>query len=230
MDKFLVIFIIIIDNKNMNKHIIFDLDETIGYFQQFIYIVNIVEKYHSIDYNDYFELFEEYFRPHIFQLFERLISKKKTNHIKYVILYTNNNNHPFVEKVIQYIHKKLRTSLFDYIITPETKRIHKKKSYQDLTYCIPSIIDDALCFIDDKIHICMKENPNVSYIKCEKYVIELSIQEILKRLRHPNGDEIYPILKKYKYSRKILPTNVHTYSTKKMFQTIEIFIYNIPIM
>jgi len=27
----------------MNKHIIFDLDETICYFQQFIYIVNIVE-------------------------------------------------------------------------------------------------------------------------------------------------------------------------------------------
>jgi len=111
----------------MNKHIIFDLDETIGYFQQFIYIVNIVEKYHSIDYNDYFELFEEYFRPHIFQLFERLISKKKTKYISNnVILYTNNNNHPFVEKVIQYIHKKLRTSLFDYIITPETNRIHKK--------------------------------------------------------------------------------------------------------
>jgi len=64
----------------MNKHIIFDLDETIGYFQQFIYIVNIVEKYNSIDYNDYFELFEEYFRPHIFQLFERLISKKKKSY------------------------------------------------------------------------------------------------------------------------------------------------------
>ena len=61
----------------MNKHIIFDLDETIGYFKQFIFILNIVESYHPIDYSIFFKLFEDYFRPTIFNIFEMISSKKK---------------------------------------------------------------------------------------------------------------------------------------------------------
>lgn len=217
----------------MKKHIIFDLDETIGYFKQFIVILNIIELYHSIDYNIYFELFEDYFRPYIFNIFKLILLCKDTNHIQYVILYTNNNNDLYVEKVIEYIHKKLNSKFFDYIITYNSNRLHKIKSYEDLIFCIPDIKNDSLCFVDDKIHICMKEHPNVCYIKCEKYIFHLSNDEIIKRLiqYYPNYDceHIKKILKKYKYSKE-LPKSIHNYSSKKILHHIEIFIYNIPII
>jgi len=218
----------------MNKHIIFDLDETIGYFKQFIFILNIIELYHSIDYNIYFELFDDYFRPQIFNIFEIILSKKKMKQIQYVILYTNNNNNYFVDKVINYIHKRLNNNLFDHIITYNSNRLHKIKSYEDLIYCIPDIKNDLLCFIDDKIHICMKSNLNVSYIKCEKYIHHLSNDDIINRLiiLNPNYNKthIKSILKKFKHSKKELPKTVHNYSSKKMLQHIEIFIYDIPII
>ena len=217
----------------MNKHIIFDLDETIGYFKQFIVILNIIELYHPIDYNLYFELFEDYFRPNIFHIFEMILSKKKTKNIKYVVLYTNNNNDHYVNKVIEYIHKKLNAILFDHIITYNSNRLHKIKSYEDLIHCIPDIANGSLCFIDDKIHICMKSNLNVSYIKCEKYTYHLSNDEIISRLlktNHYDKEHIKSILKKYKYSKKELPKSAHNYSSKKMLQHIEIFIYNIPVI
>lgn len=215
----------------MNKHIIFDLDETIGHFKQFIFILNIIELYHPIDYNLYFELFEDYFRPNIFHIFEFILSKKKTKTIKYVILYTNNNNDHYVNKVIEYIHKKLNAILFDHIITYNSNRLHKLKSYEDLIHCIPDIQDDSLCFIDDKIHICMKSNLNVSYIKCEKYSCHLSNDEIIKRLPNKyNIEHVKSLLKTYKYSKKELPKSVHYYSSKKMLHHIEIFVYNITIV
>ena len=225
----------------MNKHIIFDMDETIGYFKQFIIILNIIETYHAIDYNIYFELFEEFFRPQIFNIFEYIISKKQSNQIKYVILYTNNNNDAFVNKVIKYIHKRINGPLFDHIITHNTSRDYylierkthrRSKSYDDLINCIPDIKNDSLCFIDDKIHICMKRHPNVSYIKCEKYIHTLSHSIISNRLIRI--DQIYDktyiedTLTKHKLSKKELPKSVHNYSSKKMLQNIEIFIYDIP--
>ena len=210
------------------------MDETIGYFKQFIYILNIIELYHPIDYNIYFELFEEYFRPYIFNIFQLIILRKNSNHIKYVILYTNNNNDTYVKKVIEYIHSKLNAPLFDHIITYNSNRLHKIKSYEDLIYCIPDIKNDSLCFIDDKIHICMKDNYNVSYIKCEKYIYHLSTDIIINRLIHHNKiykyDHLKELLKKFKPSKPELPKSVHNYSSKKMLQHIEIFIYNIPII
>lgn len=218
----------------MNKHIIFDLDETIGYFKQFIFILNIIESYHPIDYTIFFKLFEDYFRPTIFNIFEMISSKKKMNHIKYVILYTNNNNNDFVYKVIDYIHKKVNTILFDHIITYNSNRLHKIKSYEDLIHCIPQIKDDVLCFIDDKIHICMKSNLNVSYIKCEKYIYHLSNDVIINRLMlyNPNYNKSHlkTILKTFKGSKKELPKHVHNFSTKKMLHHIEIFIHDIPVI
>jgi len=59
----------------MNRHIIFDLDETIGFFKQFVFILNIAEATTTPDYDMYFELFEECFRPHIFDIFRFILKK-----------------------------------------------------------------------------------------------------------------------------------------------------------
>lgn len=218
----------------MNKHILFDLDETIGYFKQFILILNIMEIYQPIDYNTYFELFEDYFRPHIFKMFDYILKKKKTHHLRYMILYSNNKNDSFVEKVIQYIHHKLNSSLFDYVITYNSKRNHKHKTYSDLIQNIPTISsEDKLCFIDDKPYLEME--PYVTYIQCEKYIFQLSNDAIVKRLSTLGFDSsvlerVHTSLKKHNVLKKELPKSLYDRSSQKMLYSIEVFIYNMPLI
>ena len=100
------------------KIIVFDLDNTIGFFEQFIYILNCISS-PDISYNYLFDLFPECFRPNIFEIFAYLLQQKKNCKIKGVLLYSNNNNDFFVKKVIEYIHYKLNDTLFECVITKE---------------------------------------------------------------------------------------------------------------
>ncbi len=215
----------------MNKHIIIDLDETIGFFKQFIIIINIVETYCNIDYNHYFELLEDYFRPHMFDIFDFILKKKKSKDIKYVILYSNNKNDFFVKKVIQYINKKTNSIFFDYIITYHSRRLHTYKSYDDLLYCIPDLLlNDYFLFIDDKHHKHMK-HPNIVYLKYEKYIFQYTyraIKDKLKNVLEENvtyKDSIKHKLKKYIVLENQLPKSIHEHISQKILHSIEIFIY-----
>ena len=216
----------------MIKHIIFDLDETIGYFSQFIFIINIIQSYMPIDYNIQFNNFISFFRPGIFDVFKELIYKKRTGKIQCVILYSNNNNIVFVNRVIDFIHYKIDYELFDDIITLEDpRRRTRNKEYYDLVHCIPHIQNGRLCFIDDRKHRLMLHE-NVDYIKCEKYICELKIDKIMNILnQYPlNHSHIYQQLKTYRLSNKKLPIQVHSISTNKMLEKIEIFIQNISLI
>ena len=214
----------------MRKHVVFDLDETIGFFKQFIYIINIVEQYRQVNYNDYFGLFIKCFRPNIFEIFHNLLLNKKLNNIKYIILYTNNNNTDFIHKVIHFINNKMDDTLFDYIIPyNHTNRTTHSKSYTDLLNCIDSIDNDIYCFIDDKIHPNMTHKM-VSNIKCEKYSYHYDIENVLTIIFSHDTylrkyrKNIKTLLKKYSYSKRELPIHIHEYSGKKLFNNIEIFV------
>lgn len=230
----MVLSLIIYIDKKMNKHIVFDLDETIGYFKQFILILNIMESYQTIDYNVYFKLFEEYFRPHIFKMFDYILKKKQSHHLRYMVLYSNNKNDFFVNKVIEYIHHRLNTSLFDYIITYNSKRTHKHKSYSDLIQNVPTIRpEDTLCFIDDKPYLEM--GPYVTYIHCEKYIFQFSNEVIVKRLSTLGVetlvlDQVLVSLKKHNILKKELPKSLYDRSSQKMLYSIEVFIYDRPLI
>jgi len=166
------------------KIIVFDLDNTIGFFEQFIFILNSISKTETdISYNHLFDLFPECFRPNIFEIFNYLIQQKKTNKIKGVLLYSNNNDF-FVKKVIEYIHYKLNDTLFDCVITKEHPyRKVKLKHIDDLIECSNGIITffSKICFIDDKQHPSMITE-QVFYIRCENYTYYLSNKEINKRI------------------------------------------------
>jgi hypothetical protein len=210
----------------MNRHIIFDLDETIGFFKQFVFILNIAEATTTPDYDMYFELFEECFRPHIFDIFRFILKKRQSKHLKYIILYTNNKQDFFIQKVIRYMNKKTKAVCFDYIITFNTKRLHKHKSYEDLLHCVPTLSrNDELLFIDDKAHTYMK-HPKVVYFKCEKYIRQWTRERIQKTLSSILTDTtVAQKLNAYVFLEKELPKSIYEGMSKKMLHTIEIFIY-----
>ena len=147
-------------------------------------------------------------------------------------MYSNNNNSLFVNKIIGFIHYKLKNELFDYIITlHHPNRRTKHKEYNDLILCIQNIEIDSLFFIDDRKHKGMK-HPKVDYVKCEKFVYQYEINEIMNILCKYNGltihrEYIYQELKKYKLSTRILPIEVYNISTREISKKIEIFIHNI---
>lgn len=165
------------------KIIVFDLDNTIGFFEQFIYILNCISVT-DISYNYLFDLFPECFRPNIFEIFAYLLQQKKNDKIKGILLYSNNNNDYFVKKVIEYIHYKLNDQLFDCVITKEHPyRKVKLKHIDDLIHCSNGIITffSKICFIDDKQHQSMVTE-QVFYIRCENYTFYVSSKEIHKRI------------------------------------------------
>ena len=192
------------------KIIVFDLDNTIGFFEQFIYILNCISP-PDISYNYLFDLFPECFRPNIFEIFTYLLQQKKNCKIKGVLLYSNNNNDFFVKKVIEYIHYKLNDALFDCVITKEHPyRKIKVKHYDDLIDCSNGIITffSKICFIDDKQHLSMITE-QVFYIRCENYTFYVSSKEVYKRINI--------ILPSYKKKPCL---NLNNY------KRISIFIYN----
>lgn len=167
-----------------SKIIVFDLDHTIGYFGQFIHILNNIEIDKINDSYIYLlDLFTECFRPNIFQLFEYLILKRKEKRIQSIILYTNNNNDIFIHKIIEYIDYKLSQPLFDIIITPlHPKRKKKYKDYRELIECSEYNEHTHICFIDNKKHIGMVCD-KISYIQCEPYIHIIQSKEVFKRIK-----------------------------------------------
>lgn len=128
----------------MKKCIIFDLDETLGYFTQ-IYITTLrFESLNNIkltykDYHNLFNEFENIFRPGIFVLLAYLNALKKKYPIK-IILYTNTTMcDSFINYIIRYINNKIHSqeNIFDDIITLLSScRKHVTKQFTDIHKCI----------------------------------------------------------------------------------------------
>ena len=96
----------------MKKCIIFDLDETLGYFTQIYITVLRFESLYNIklaykDYHNLFTEFENIFRPGIFVLLAYLNALKKKYPIK-IILYTNTTmSDTFINHIVKYINNKI---------------------------------------------------------------------------------------------------------------------------
>jgi hypothetical protein len=141
----------------MKKCIIFDLDETIGYFTQIYITILRFESLYSIklDYKDYHNLFNEYeniFRPGIFILLAYLNALKKKYPIK-IILYTNTTMcDSFINDIIRYINKKIHSeeNIFDNIITLSSScRKYLTKQFTDLHKCINYLTNGYVFLIID---------------------------------------------------------------------------------
>lgn len=164
------------------KYIIFDLDETIGYFQDIGVEFQIIMNNTNNMYNKKEILFnllsrnEEVFRFGIFRLFNLLKIKKNTD-IK-IILFTNNQGPKYwYNFIVEYINNVINFKLFDKVIGPykinntiiENGRTSHNKSIYDLHKIlnIPSNSAKFLMF-DDQFHSNMIHE-DVKFIHIKPY-------------------------------------------------------------
>jgi hypothetical protein len=182
--------------------VVFDMDETLGYFVQFgifweslnAYIKSISEEKESTrliqyDFNKIFNLYPEFIRPNIISILNYLKHKKETTCCNGVMIYTNNQGpKEWVYFIKNYFEEKIHSKLFDQIICAfkvngkqvEISRTTHDKTYSDFIKCTKIPINTKICFLDDLYHPEMN-NHNVYYIKLKPYIYNLSFETLIQR-------------------------------------------------
>lgn len=181
--------------KNLNyKIVVFDLDETMGCFTELSIFISSLEKElnKKISIDDFFKLldiFPEFLRPKILQIFEYLKDKKEKNNKIKVMIYTNNQGpRDWVIRIKKYFENKLNYKLFDQIIAAfkvkgeqiELCRTTHNKTIDDFLRCTQLPKETKICFLDDQYHEEM-ESDNVFYINVKPYHYNLSFEEMSDR-------------------------------------------------
>ena len=201
-----------------NKIVVFDLDETLGYFSEFGMIWEAVSSYISKNnseqikeqelFNNVLDLFSEFLRPNIFFILEYLKRKKIKSKCNKLILYTNNQGpSEWAKSIIKYFEQKVNYKLFDQIIAAykidgqqvEMCRTTYSKTHDDLLKCTKLSSNTEICFLDDIYHPGM-DNENIYYINVKAYKYDLSFSEIIKRLI---GSNIINILDEKEFKEEI---------------------------
>lgn len=177
----------------MNKiYIVFDMDRTIGYFEQLSIFVNLIENYLNRlitkqEFHKLIKLYPKLFRTNIFKIFDFLKKNKKHNPNLKVTIYTNNPGYnKWVEYIISYIEKKLSYKLFDKIniaykidnIILDKCRTTNDKVYRDLKKCYKLKKDDKLIFLDDQRHPGMVHK-NIKYLYVEEYKKDILFEKMI---------------------------------------------------
>jgi hypothetical protein len=189
--------------EKLSKIVVFDMDETLGYFVEFgifwdaliAYIKSTTEndeipkKLEQYQFNKIFELYPEFIRPNILSILNYLKHKKSTTCCNGVMIYTNNQGPKEWAYFIKgYFEQKINNKLFDQIISAfkvngkqvEICRTTHDKTYEDFIKCTKIPLTTKICFLDDLYHPEMN-NHNVYYIKLKPYVYNLTYDTLIKR-------------------------------------------------
>ena len=198
----------------MDKNIVFDFDETIGYFEQIIEMIRHTKKTSKLEVFEFFNLFPLVFRTNIFDIFNYIVRLKKEKKIKSVILYSNNNNDVFIEYVLSYIHEALNFSLFDLSISLNQTH-NKNKNLPDLLNYSNGLLNkkSSIFFIDDKEYDHMKSIKY--YIKCESYKYVYSNSSIKDKLNIDLNSS---------YKSKIISQSIYTIISKEIINKLRLFV------
>ena len=180
------------------KYIVFDLDETLGYFTELSIIWNCLKTIMNLHTEKQFhqlcKVFEsDFFRPGIFRTMAYLRDNK--NRAK-VILYTNNNGSiGWLKMILSYIEKKVGApGLFDTIVPgynphgpANQMRSSYNKTYDEIRRCANIPADAKIIFFDDQEHPAMLHK-NITYIRVKPFVHSLTTNYVLNKL----GNNISP--------------------------------------
>ena len=182
--------------KNINKKVVvFDLDETLGYFGELGRFCNVLDDYYKNPnksysiFNELMDLYPEFTRPNIMNILKYLLQKKKENKCRAVMIYTNNTGErKWAEHIKGYFEHKLNSKIFEQIIAAfkingkvvEINRTSHDKSVDDFFRCTKLPSDIEICFVDDIFHPRMS-NDNVYYIHVKEYKHMLPANEMLNR-------------------------------------------------
>ena len=196
------------------KYIIFDVDETLGYFSQlgsFIDAISLYNKDFSGSvferFNEILDLFPEFVRPKMIEILKYIHEKKVNGTCSGVFIYTNNQGpRSWVQHIAKYFDYKVgnverndnNATLFDKIIAAymingkivEPGRTSQNKTYDDLLRITGISPHSEVCFVDDLNHPEMRHE-NVLYLNVKPYVKTLSANEMIRRyLKSPLASTI----------------------------------------
>jgi len=178
-----------------HKIVVFDLDETLGYFTEFGIFCDCLNTYFKN--NNYSEknfdllldLYPEFVRPKLIKILDYLKSKKMNNKCKKILIYTNNQGpKSWAVQIKNYFNKKIQYDLFDQIVAAfkvrgkqvEIGRTSHDKTIDDLIRCTKIPDDVDMCFIDDVYHSGMVDD-KVYYIHVKGYKHSLTFKEMLNK-------------------------------------------------
>lgn len=181
------------------KVIVFDLDETLGYFTEFGIFCDCIDSYLNEDYskthfNELLDLYPEFLRPKMIHIMNYLKKKKIENECYKVMIYTNNQgDESWAKNIIKYIEHKIEYQLFDKIIAAykvgnrhvELRRTSHDKTIDDFYRCTDLTENVKVCFIDDLFHSGMVDD-NVYYIHVKRYHYDLSIDDMINAFLDSN--------------------------------------------
>ena len=185
------------------KIVVFDLDETLGYFVEFAVFWDCLNLYLSknnryelqqSDFINILDLYPEFLRPNIINILDYLKNKKQTQICEKLMIYTNNQGHQsWTKYIMSYFEKKMNYKLFDKVISAfkingkqiEIYRTTNNKTYNDFIRCTLLPKNAEICYVDDTYYPKMI-NENVYYINIKPYIYDLSFKEINKRFLESN--------------------------------------------
>jgi hypothetical protein len=182
------------------KIIIFDLDETLGYFVELGMFWDCIIKttgkreFTQDEFNDILDLYPEFIRPNIENILNYLNKKKQSKSCQKIMIYTNNQGpSKWADHILSYFETKTKSKLFDQTIRAfkingkqiELNRTTHDKSYKDLVRCTQIPNNAQICFLDDIYHPEMV-NDNVYYINLKPYTHDLHFDDLVGRFVKSN--------------------------------------------
>jgi len=179
-----------------NKVVVFDLDETLGYFVELglfwevlLSYVNSTNIFTQNIFNAVLDLYPEFLRPNILTVLKYLKRLKRTGKCRSIMIYTNNKGPlGWVQMIKNYIHEKIEYNLFDQVIGAfkrngehyEICRTTSEKTKEDFIRCTKLPEDIEICFIDNEYHPNM-DIDEIYYIKVDTYIYVLPIDIMINR-------------------------------------------------
>lgn len=191
---------------NKSKIVIFDMDETIGYFVEFGIFWDSLNNYMNSgllenkkrlaqeEFNKILDLYPEFIRPNILTIFQYLKYKKISKQCQSVMIYTNNQGpKEWVQYIKNYFENKLKYKLFNHIISAfkingkrvELCRSSHDKTMRDLIKCTKVSQNTEFCYLDDTYYPGMNYD-NVYYIKVKPYIHDLQFDLMIHRFVQSN--------------------------------------------
>jgi hypothetical protein len=185
---------------NNFKIVVFDMDETLGYFLEFGIFWDALSDFIKKDakdqelFNKTLNLFPEFIRPNIHSILNYLKKKRLNNLCRGVMIYTNNQgSREWVHLIKHYFENNIQYKLFDNVICAykikdnyiELCRSCHNKTIQDFFNCTKMPEYAQICFLDDVYHSDM-HNDNVYYVKVNPYIYKLGFEEMIDRFIKSN--------------------------------------------
>ena len=224
------------------KIVVFDLDETLGYFTEFGMFWDGLKQYlkqensktilTQSDFDDILDLFPEFLRPNIINILTYLKKKKESKCCHKMMIYTNNTGpREWAHHIISYFESKIKYKLFDQVIAAfkingkhiEICRTTHNKTHNDLIRCTKIPVNAEICFLDDIFHPGMVSE-NIYYINIKPYYYDLKYSEMIHKFKNSecgkkiidNDDNFVKIMndefKRYNY--KCLDKNLKEHKIK----------------